>query len=199
MDDTAARLHMQVPDGGDVAIVLERIGKLEHRQLSLAATDDVDPRSIDHLGRIRRMRAADDDRNIDMLFQRDDERFDRMVHACQSGERDESRIVAPDGPNQVWRVGDEQQIGLVPVSFQNTRQVRDTDGLLNAVVLDEQHFHMTSSAERLRALSPRESSVRPRYGVAHGRTGNRRTRLQLSDEAKRWSARGTERRERRFG
>jgi hypothetical protein len=24
-------------------------------------------------------------------------------------ERDESRIVAPDGPDQVWRVGDEQQ------------------------------------------------------------------------------------------
>jgi hypothetical protein len=56
-------------------------------------------------------------------------------------ERDESRIVAPDGPNQVWRVGDEQQIGLVPVGFQNSREIRDTDGLLDAVVLDEQHPH----------------------------------------------------------
>jgi hypothetical protein len=141
MDDTRACLHVQVPDAGDVAIVFERVGELEHRQLSLATTDDVDPRSIDHLRRIGRMRAPDDDRNIDVLFQPDDERFDGMVHARQGRERDESRIVAPDGPNQVWRVGDEQQIGLVPVGFQDSREIRDTDGLLDAVVLDEQHPH----------------------------------------------------------
>ncbi len=75
MDRAVARLHVQVADPGDVRPALHGIGQLQHRQLAFAAADDVDTRAEDHVGRVRRMGTADDDRDVQPLLDEDRQLF----------------------------------------------------------------------------------------------------------------------------
>ena len=71
--------------------------------------------------------------------------LNRMVHAGERRKRDQARVVRPDRADQIRSVGDEQQIGLVPVGLQDAGEVGDADGFLNAVVLDEEDSHRAPS------------------------------------------------------
>ena len=87
------------------------------------------------------MRPADDDRNVQMLLDLDGKLLERVVDAGQRGERDQAGVVACDGADEVRRVRDEEQIGLVPICLQDARQVRDADRFLNAIILDKKNTH----------------------------------------------------------
>ena len=88
------------------------------------------------------MRTADDDRDVEVLLDLDRELLDRMVHAGQRGKRDQPGIVFADGADEIGRVRDEQQLCVVAVGFEDPGEIGDADGLLDAVVLDEERFHV---------------------------------------------------------
>lgn len=141
MNDAVPRLHGKVANLRDVLAMFHRIGKLEQGQLALAAADDVDAGPVDHVGRIRRVRPADDDRDVEVLLDLDGQLLEGVADAGQRGERDQPGVVACDGADEVRRVRDEEQISLVPIGLQDARQVRDADRLLNAIILNKKNTH----------------------------------------------------------
>jgi hypothetical protein len=132
---------VQIPNLRHVAVMLHRLGELQHRQLAFAAADDVDARTIDHVRRVRRVRTADDDGDVEVLLDLDRERLERVMHARQRREGDEPGVVGFDGPHQIRCVGNQQQVGLVSIRLQDAGEIGDANGLLNPVVLDEQNLH----------------------------------------------------------
>jgi hypothetical protein len=155
VDGPVACLDMEVTDLGDVRAGLHRLDQLQHGVLAFAAADDVDAGLMDHFRRVRRVGAADDDRNVPRLFDFEGEPLNRVMHPSEGGERDETRIVFFDRAEEIRCVRYEQQVGLVPVRLENAGEIGNANRFLDAVVLDEQDFHDRSKVSQTATKSRR--------------------------------------------
>ena len=73
------------------------------------------------------MGATDDDRDVEVLLDHDGKVFERPVHARQGGERNQTGVVRANRADQVRRMGNEQEVGLVPVGLQDPGEVGDAE------------------------------------------------------------------------
>jgi hypothetical protein len=99
--------------------VLKGVRQLQHRQLALAAADDVDPVPENHLRGVRGVRTADDDRHVELALDANGQLLNRMVNAGECRERDQPGIIFANRADEVWGVRDEQEVGFVAVGFQD--------------------------------------------------------------------------------
>src|SRR5262249_40582599 len=112
-----------------------------------------------------RMRPTHNDGDVELLLDLHRQLFQRVMHAGQRRERDQPRVVGLDGADQVGRVGDEEEVGLMTVRFQDAGEVGNANRLLDPVVLDEENFHQTPSdvGVCLTSIISEKSSTRTSY------------------------------------
>src|SRR5262249_22166946 len=88
------------------------------------------------------MGTTDDDRNMELALDCDGKLLDGVMNAGERRKGDQTRVVSLNGSNEIGSVRDEKQIGIVTIGFQDSREICNADGFLDAVVLDEQRFHV---------------------------------------------------------
>src|SRR6516164_4783882 len=97
------------------------------------------------------MGTTDDDRNIQLALDRDGKLLDGVMNAGERRKGDQTWVVFLNGSNEIGGVRDQKQIGIVTIGFQDSGEIRNADGFLDTVVLDEQRFHLAQPSYRTSA------------------------------------------------